>query len=326
MGHLKRICSSLDTLVSAERLLEAVGLDIDGAHQAQAAIPIVATSSSHYAATGAAGAPMHRISVVGVSLNDRGVLEAMGLSVRAAKAHARSWRFETARADSANSCQCPRHPRAARRPAYVLQGHMLEKSLPFITAAASAAAWSWWLIPAVRRRGAHAYETYDAEVYDINVERTHNFIATVSSRTNSIYRLARRARWRTCSNFAAIFPRPSLQAGAELSLHRTILKAGQRADLGTNGAGSARRYDQRRGRESASNSTRRSNERDEADFVVNRIREWVAHGARAARRPCCTARMPSREFLKKRSWNARSRIACMGACASSSAPNQGRAP
>jgi len=99
-AQLGRICSSLDTLVAAERLLEEVGLDIDRPHHRPQGrnsnrrnIVITLCGDKR------GGTPMHRISVAGVSLKDRAVLEAMGLSLRSAKAHGGSSRYEAVRAD-----------------------------------------------------------------------------------------------------------------------------------------------------------------------------------------------------------------------------------
>ena len=99
-AHLKRIFSSLDTPVSAERLLEEVGLDIDRPHhQPQGRNSNRRNIVITLCGDKRGGTPMHRISVIGVSPKDRAVLEAMGLSVRAAKARSPSWRFETVRAE-----------------------------------------------------------------------------------------------------------------------------------------------------------------------------------------------------------------------------------
>src|SRR5271163_152650 len=92
--------SSLDTLVSAERLLEETGLDIDRPHH----LPQGRNSNRRNIVITLCGdqrgaTPMHRISVAGISVKDRTMLEAMGLSVRAAKSHGSSWRYEVVRAD-----------------------------------------------------------------------------------------------------------------------------------------------------------------------------------------------------------------------------------
>ena len=135
--HLGRISSSLDTQAAAERLLEEVGLDIDRPHHR----PQGRNSNRRNIVITLCGdkrgsTPMHRISVVGISAKDRSILEAMGLSVRAAKASGVGRRFETARADFGELMTMARRIREQLDDAcFVLQGHMLGKSLPFITAA-----------------------------------------------------------------------------------------------------------------------------------------------------------------------------------------------
>jgi hypothetical protein len=161
---------------------------------------------------------------------------------------------------------------------YVLQGHMLEKSLPFITAAGIRSGMVMVVdsgrFDVVERI---AYETYDAEVYDINVERTHNFIANGVVTHNSIYRW-RGARVENLQQFRRDFPQAVLyKLEQNYRSTGTILKAANA--LISNNAGRLGKTlwtsgaDGERVRLYAA-----FNERDEADFVVNRIREWVAHG------------------------------------------------
>ncbi len=77
--YLKRVSSSLDTLVAAERLLEEGGLDIDRPHHrpqgrnSNRRNIVITLCGDKRGAT-----PMHRISVVGVSLKDRRVLASHG--------------------------------------------------------------------------------------------------------------------------------------------------------------------------------------------------------------------------------------------------------
>ena len=114
---------------------------------------------------------------------------------------------------------------------YVLQGHMLDRSLPFITAASirpgmvmAIDSGQFDVVERIER------ETHDAEVYDLNVERTHNFIAGGIVTHNSIYRW-RGARVENLHQFRRDFPQAQLvQARAELSLHRHHLEGRQCAD------------------------------------------------------------------------------------------------
>jgi DNA helicase-2/ATP-dependent DNA helicase PcrA len=278
-AHLERIFSSLDTLESAERLLEEVGLDIDRPHQQPQSRNsnrrnIVITLCGDRRG----GTPMHRISVVGVSPKDRAVLEAMGLKVRAAKARTLSWHFETVRADFGELMSIARAIRERLDGRYVLQGHMLEKSLPFTTAA-SIRSGMVMVVDSGRFDVVERieYETYDAEVYDINVERTHNFIAGGVVTHNSIYRW-RGARVENLNQFRRDFPKALLyKLEQNYRSTGTILKAANA--LIANNAGRLGKTLWTSGEDGERVKLYAAfNERDEADFVVNRIREWVARG------------------------------------------------
>jgi DNA helicase-2/ATP-dependent DNA helicase PcrA len=278
-AHLERIFSSLDTLESAERLLEEVGLDIDRPHQQPQSRNsnrrnIVITLCGDRRG----GTPMHRISVVGVSPKDRADLEAMGLKVRAAKARTLSWHFETVRADFGELMSIARAIRERLDGRYVLQGHMLEKSLPFTTAA-SIRSGMVMVVDSGRFDVVERieYETYDAEVYDINVERTHNFIAGGVVTHNSIYRW-RGARVENLNQFRRDFPKALLyKLEQNYRSTGTILKAANA--LIANNAGRLGKTLWTSGEDGERVKLYAAfNERDEADFVVNRIREWVARG------------------------------------------------
>jgi DNA helicase II / ATP-dependent DNA helicase PcrA len=278
-GHLLRIFSSLDTLVSAERLLEEVGLDIDRPHhQPQSRNSNRRNIVITLCGDRRGGTPMHRISVVGVSPKDRAVLEAMGLSIRAAKAQSVGWRFETVRADFGELMSIARAIRERLDGRYVLQGHMLERSLPFITAASIRSGMVMVVdsgrFDVVERIG---YETYDAEVYDINVERTHNFIAGGVVTHNSIYRW-RGARVENLNQFRRDFPAAVLyKLEQNYRSTGTILKAANA--LIANNAGRLGKTLWTSGEDGEKVKLYAAfNERDEADFVVNRIREWVTRG------------------------------------------------
>ena len=268
-----------DTLVAAERLLEDVGLDIDrphhlpqgrNSHRRNIVITLCGDRSG--------GTPMHRISVVGVSAKDRAVLEAMGLERSGAKANGVSRRFETVRADFGELMAVARAIRERLDGRYVLQGRMLEKSLPFTTAA-SIRVGMVMVVDAGRfdvvERIEH--ETYDADVYDINVERTHNFIAGGVVTHNSIYRW-RGARVENLNQFRRDFPKAVLYK-LEQNYRSTgnILKAANA--LIANNAGRLGKTLWTSGEEGERIKVYAAfNERDEADFVVNRIRDWVARG------------------------------------------------
>jgi DNA helicase-2/ATP-dependent DNA helicase PcrA len=296
-AYLERIFSSLDTLNAAERLLEEVGLDIDRPHH----LPQGRNSNRRnivitLCGDQRGGTPMHRISVVGISATDRAVLTGMGLSVRAAKAHGGSWRFETVRADFGELMSIARAIRERLDGRYVLKGLMLDKSLPFVTAA-SIRSGMVMVVESGRfdvvERIEH--ETCDAEVYDLNVERTHNFIAGGIVTHNSIYRW-RGARVENLNQFRRDFPQAVLyKLEQNYRSTGTILKAANA--LIANNAGRLGKTLWTSGADGDRVKLYAAfNERDEADFVVNRIRDWVARGG------------PRREVAVLYRSNAQSRV------------------
>ena len=278
-GHLRRIFGSLDTLVSAERLLEEVGLDIDRPHhQPQSRNSNRRNIVITLCGDRRGGTPMHRISVVGVSPKDRAVLEAMGLKVRAAKAHGPKLAFrDGARRLRRTDVDCTRHSRAARRPLHPSGAHARE--VIALHYGASIRCGMVMVVDTGRFDVVERieYETYDAEVYDINVERTHNFIAGGIVTHNSIYRW-RGARVENLNQFRRDFPAAVLyKLEQNYRSTGTILKAANA--LIANNAGRLGKTLWTSGEDGEKVKLYAAfNERDEADFVVNRIREWVARG------------------------------------------------
>jgi DNA helicase-2/ATP-dependent DNA helicase PcrA len=277
--HLERIFNSLDTLVAAERLLEEVGLDIDRPHlQPQGRNSNRRNIVITLCGDRRGGAPMHRISIAGVSGKDRAELEAMGLSVRAAKAHDGSWRYETVRADFGELMTIARRIRDRLEGRFILQGHMLKRSLPFITAASIRPgmvmvndAGRFDVVERIER------EDHDADVYDINVERTHNFIAGGVVTHNSIYRW-RGARVENLNQFRRDYPQAVLyKLEQNYRSTGTILKAANALIAHNEGRLGKNLWTSGEDGERVKLYAA-FNERDEADFVVNRIREWVERG------------------------------------------------
>ncbi len=187
---IARVYDSLETSEAAERLLEEVGLDPDRPHH----IPQVRNSNRRNIVITLCGdrrgaTPMHRISIAGVNDRDRAELQALGLKVRPVKADSQSWRFETARRDFGEIMQIARRIRQRLDDArYVLQGHIMDRSLPFITAAAIrpgmvmvTADGNFSVVDRIEQEQARA------TVHDLNIDGTHNFIASGVVTHNSIY-------------------------------------------------------------------------------------------------------------------------------------------
>ena len=278
-GYIGRVFQSLDTIQAAHRLLEDTGLDADRPHHC----PRSRNSNRRNIVITLCGdrrglTPMHRISVAGVSDAHRGVLEAMGLSVRCAKRDRASWRFETVRADFGDLMTIARRIRDELGGRYVLQGHVLEKSLPFTTAASirpgMVVATESGHFDVVERID---YEEYDGDVFDLNIARTHNFIADGVVTHNSIYRW-RGARVENLHQFRRDYPDTRLfrleqnyrSTGSILAAANGLI-SNNTGRLGKNLWTSGERGDPIR-------LYAAFNERDEAEFVAHRIRDWVHHG------------------------------------------------
>ena len=277
--YIARVFQSLDTGSAALRLLEDTGLDPELPHHT----PRGRNSNRRNIVITLCGdrrgsSPMHRISVVGVDGANRGALEALGLSVRCAKRDGRSWRFETARSDFGELMKIARRIRDELDGRYVLQGHMLGRSLPFITAASVRPG----MVVATESSDFDVvdrieHEDFAGTVYDLNIARTHNFFANGVITHNSIYRW-RGARVENLQQFRRDYPQAKLfRLEQNYRSTATILEA-------ANGliAHNASRLGKKLWTSGARGEPIRLytafNERDEAEFVTHRIRERVASG------------------------------------------------
>ena len=281
--HIAKIFSSLNTTDAAHRLLEDTGLDVERPHHAPQSRNSNRNNIVITLCGGRRGAnPMHRISVVGIDAADRRALAGLGLSMRSAKRASKSWRFETARSDFGELMSIARQIRDELGGRYVLQGHLLSRSLPFIAAAAIRPG----MVMATEQGNFDVVEhieqqEFAAEVYDLNIERTHNFVANGIITHNSIYRW-RGARVENLQKFRSDFPQAQLfkleqnyrSTGAILEAANALI-AQNSARLGkklwTSGA-----------RGEAVRVYAAYNERDEADFVIGRVQQWIAQGGARA--------------------------------------------
>ena len=284
--YIGKIFGSLNTTDSAMRLLEDTGLDCERPHHT----PQGRNSNRRNIVITLCGDrrganPMHRISVIGVDVADRKNLEDLGLSVRAAKGHnSKSWRFETVRSDFGELMLIAKRIRDKLDGRFVLQGHMLGRSLPFIAAAAIRPG----MVVATEESGFDVvqrieYENFEAEVYDLNVERTHNFIANGVITHNSIYRW-RGAKVENLQKFRSDFPQAQLYKLEQNYRSSAAILEAANALIAKNSS--------RLGKELWTSGARGEpvhvycayNERDEADFVLGRIQQWLAGGG--LRREC----------------------------------------
>jgi DNA helicase-2/ATP-dependent DNA helicase PcrA len=281
-AYIDRVFNSLDTVSAAERLLTDSGLDPDRPHH----VPRSRNSKRRNIVITLCGdrrgsTPMHRISIVGVDPRDRGILEALGLSIRPAKLAGKSWRFETCRKDFGEVMTIARRIRENLDDArYVLQGQVLGRSLPFITAASircgmvmAAECGDYDVVERIED------EEFSGDVYDLNIAGTHNFVANGIITHNSIYRW-RGARVENLHQFRRDYPNVQLfrleqnyRSTGNILAAANALIANNNGRLGKN-LWTAGEHGEPVKLYAA------FNERDEADFVINRIREWIYKGGR----------------------------------------------
>jgi DNA helicase-2/ATP-dependent DNA helicase PcrA len=276
---IAEVFSSVDTTAAALRLLEDVGLDPERPHHTPQGRDSRRRNIVITLCGDRRGArPMHRISIIGIDRKDAAALTALGLSVRPAGYLKKSWRFETVRADFGEIMTIARRIRDKFDDArYVLQAHMLNRSLPFITASSirpgmvvATAAGRFDTVNRIE------HEECEGQVYDLNVDCTHNFIANGVVTHNSIYRW-RGARVENMQQVRREFgatvykleqnyrSTEVILAAANAVIAKNTDRMGKELWTATKGGEPIRVY-------------AAFNERDEADFVIERIREHERRG------------------------------------------------
>jgi len=277
-AFLRELFASLDTEQAASRLLEDLGLSAQAPHHAPQSrdskrrnIVVTLCGESR------GGKPLHRISIVGNDESGRETLAVLGLSVRVAKAGSRSWRFETAMADYAALMTLAERIQQAFGDDAVLirQAHVHSHSLPFIAAVhvqpgmVMATPEGFVTVEAIERTA-----VMTQTVHDLDIERTHNFVANGVVTHNSIY------GWRGAKienlhkltrDFAAC---EIVRLEQNYRSTGTILKAANGL-IGNNTGRLGKNLwtDDREGEPIALYAA--YNEYDEAEFVVNRMKEYL---------------------------------------------------
>jgi DNA helicase-2/ATP-dependent DNA helicase PcrA len=220
-GLIDRLFTELDTEKSGVRLLEDFGLAFDQPHHGAATRTAsgrirrrlsVVLCGDHRGRT-----PMHRIALFGYDDEGRRALESIGLSVRSARKGSDGWRFESANADMGRITEIVREIQqvldVSVRPVARLaaNGDVAEgNSLPFTMASSVRPG-----MVMVGDDGAFDVVTtvesapIDGPVFDLDIERTHNFIADGIVTHNSVYRF-RGADYRNLMRFEEVYPEATI--------------------------------------------------------------------------------------------------------------------
>ncbi len=219
-GLLDRLFTELDTEKGGLRLLADEGLAFEYPHYAAQGRTLAASGQPRrrlnivLCGDRRGASPMHRISFFGYDEEGRQALEGLGLSVRPARRNSPGWRFETVNADMAVLAEIADQiggvlaitvrcvARLARNPTV----SAVANTLPFLPASSVRPG-----MVMVDESGAFDVVCsvepvpIDGEVYDLDIERTHNFIAGGIVTHNSVYRF-RGADYRNLMRFEEAFP------------------------------------------------------------------------------------------------------------------------
>lgn len=195
---IKKIFSNLDTEKSAIKLLSDLGLSKTSPHHRSRSKNSNRRNINIVLCADRRGKnPMHLISIHGNDLVGKNKLKSLGLSVRKSKSNKKNWRFETVRASYGEACLLATKISSAFPDAILVFSARLGgiknnpkdgNSLPLMEAGSVKPGMTLFL--------ENGYDIIDkvshiaskgTDVFDINVERTHNFIANNIITHNCIY-------------------------------------------------------------------------------------------------------------------------------------------
>jgi len=192
---IRRVFAAVDSQAGAERLLADLGMAVEAPHhRAQASDGLRRLVTVTLCGDRRGKRPMHRISMVGRSAEDRRVLEGLGLSVRPAKAGSASWRMETCAASFQDIRKMADRIRKHLDAEIHLQARLgaspgrETSSLPFLPACNLKPGMALFDGEGGLDVIAHVERIpLKAEVHDLDIEGVHTFVANGLVTHNSIY-------------------------------------------------------------------------------------------------------------------------------------------
>ncbi len=192
---IRRVFAEFTTADSADRLLRDLGMAQEAPHhRAQSSVGARRNIVITLCGDRQGKRPLHRISMVGRDHEGRTALEGLGYSVRPAKAGSLSWRFETCAKEFSVIRNAAQRIRQHLDADISLQASLAEtpgregNSLPFLPACNVKQGMALF-------DGEGGFEVVakvdridlNSEVFDLDVEGVHNFIAQGVVTHNSIY-------------------------------------------------------------------------------------------------------------------------------------------
>jgi DNA helicase-2/ATP-dependent DNA helicase PcrA len=273
---IARVFAALNTERSAQALLEDLGLSPEEPHHRPQSRDASRRQVRVTLCGDARGSrPFHRISIVGNDAEGRAILQGLGYSVRPAKAGSASWRFETGRCDFGELLDI------AERCARALGGEIHRvarlgrQSLPFIRAAALRPGMVMFAEDGTLDRIA-SVEAHGRRlpVFDLHVAGSHNYSAGGLITHNSVYSW-RGARVEHMLKLTREFPGCEI-VRLEQNYRSTATILGAANGLIARNQGRLGKELWTDGQDGATVQVYAAfNEYDEAEFVVNRIREHL---------------------------------------------------